>query len=92
MTTDAAFTVRVLWVSLAGVVAVLMMGIDKLLAKTGASRISERTLWLAALFGGFWGIMIGASIFHHKTSKESFWIPVIAATALWASALTYLAL
>jgi uncharacterized membrane protein YsdA (DUF1294 family) len=37
-----------------------MIGVDKLLARMGASRISERTLWLSALVGGFWGIILGA--------------------------------
>lgn len=76
------------WVTLLGVAGLLLMGLDKLfaVAKWG-SRVSERLLWTVALVGGFWGIILGALIFNHKTSKRSFWPPVVLGTALWVSLL-----
>ena len=61
------------------------MGEDKLQAIGQYARISERTLHEIALMGGFAGIVIGAKLFHHKTSKPSFWPPVGAAVVLWAA-------
>jgi uncharacterized membrane protein YsdA (DUF1294 family) len=62
------------------------MGIDKALAVGRLSRISERSLWSAALLGGFPGVFIGAYVFHHKTSKAEFWWPVAVSLVLWAAA------
>jgi uncharacterized membrane protein YsdA (DUF1294 family) len=54
-------------------------------------RISESTLHEVALIGGFPGIIAGAKVFGHKTSKVSFWPPVGASVVLWAVLLFYLA-
>ncbi len=78
------------WVGAASLLGFIAMGIDKLLAVGGHSRISERTLWLVALVGGFAGIFIGGRVFHHKTSKMEFWGPVIASAILWALAISRL--
>jgi len=61
------------------------MGVDKLLAVGRRSRISERTLWGTALVGGFLGIFVGGLVFHHKTSKTEFWVPVVVSALLWAA-------
>jgi len=58
---------------------------DKLLAKLGAYRISERSFFIAALFGGFPGIIVGGLMVRHKTSKGEFWVPIGFAAALWAA-------
>ena len=71
------------WVMLAGISGIFAMGLDKLLAVMGWDRISERTLHIIALLGGFWGIIIGAFLFHYKTSKREFWPPVFFAAAFW---------
>ena len=72
------------WLFLAGIVGVASMGLDKGMASYHwGSRISERSLWLIALAGGFWGIIVGAFVFHHKTSKGEFWPPVAAAVLVW---------
>ena len=71
------------WVMLPGIAGIAAMGVDKLLAVMGWDRISERTLHIIALLGGFWGIIFGAFLFHHKTSKPEFWPPVLFAAALW---------
>src|SRR2546425_2218802 len=68
---------------LAGISGIFAMGLDKLLAVMGWDRISERTLHIIALLGGFWGIIFGAFLFHHKTSKREFWPPSFFAAALW---------
>jgi uncharacterized membrane protein YsdA (DUF1294 family) len=68
-----------------GVVGVLMMGFDKLAAVSGSYRLSERFLWLLALAGGFWGVVLGGILFHHKTHKPSFWIPVGLAIIVWGA-------
>jgi uncharacterized membrane protein YsdA (DUF1294 family) len=62
------------------------MGVDKALAVGGFSRIRERTLWSAALLGGFPGVFVGACVFHHKTSKAEFWWPVAVSVVLWLAA------
>lgn len=72
------------WVGLVSLLGVGAMGVDKLLAVGRMSRISERTLWLLALFGGFPGVFVGGFVFHHKTSKVEFWGPVIVSAILWA--------
>ena len=66
-----------------GIVGIVLMGVDKLLAVLGWDRISEKTLHIIALLGGFWGIIFGAFLFSHKTSKREFWPPVLFAAALW---------
>ncbi|MBQ4610189.1 MAG: DUF1294 domain-containing protein [Clostridia bacterium] len=49
-----------------------MMGIDKALAKGGAWRVPEKTLFLLALLGGALGGIIGMYFFRHKTRHLSF--------------------
>ena len=75
------------WVLIASVFAFLAMGADKLLALCRVRRISERSLWLTALLGGFLGIFVGGFVFHHKTSKAEFWAPVAIASVLWTAAI-----
>ena len=77
------------WVALASLLGFAMMGVDKLLAVGRRSRVSERTLWLTALVGGFLGITAGAVVFHHKTSKPGFWAPVVVSTLLWVLAVAF---
>ena len=77
------------WIGLVSVFGFAAMGVDKLLAVGNYSRVSERTLWLMALVGGFVGVLVGGMVFHHKTSKTSFWGPVLIAAILWFVALLY---
>jgi uncharacterized membrane protein YsdA (DUF1294 family) len=78
------------WVALVSLVGFVAMGIDKALAVGRRSRISERTLWTAALLGGFPGVFIGGSVFHHKTSKMEFWGPVVTSAIVWMVAIVLL--
>ncbi|MEA4964445.1 MAG: DUF1294 domain-containing protein [Oscillospiraceae bacterium] len=54
----------------------LNMYLDKRKARTGAWRIPERTLLLAAFLGGSLGTLLGMLVFHHKTRKLKFQILV----------------
>ena len=76
------------WMFIIGSIGFAMMGADKGLAKLGNERISERTFFLLAFVGGFWGIILGSLIFHHKTSKAGFMGIAILAALLWIAALS----
>jgi uncharacterized membrane protein YsdA (DUF1294 family) len=66
------------------------MGVDKGIAKMGFfDRISERTLWVVGLAGGFLGIIGGGLIFFHKTRKPEFWVPVALAALIWGAIFVY---
>ena len=56
-----------LWLAAINLVAFALMGLDKWKARRGAWRISEKTLFLAALLGGALGGTVGMHLFHHKT-------------------------
>jgi len=78
------------WWFIMFLIGVATMGIDKRIAKTGGfDRISERTLWIVGLAGGFLGIVVGGMIFSHKTRKPEFWVPVALATLLWSAIFIY---
>jgi uncharacterized membrane protein YsdA (DUF1294 family) len=72
------------WMGIVGIGSALMMGLDKLVAKMHAWRISERSFFFVALIGGVLGVIVGAIIFHHKTSKTSFWPGILLALGLWS--------
>ena len=61
------------------VLGFILMGVDKWKARQNRWRISEKTLFLTALFGGSIGSLIGMYLFRHKTKKLRFsiGIPVI---------------
>ena len=63
------------------VLAFLLMGYDKKLAKRNQTRISEKALLTSAMLGGSIGSGVGMLYFRHKTSKNSylvkFWSIVI---------------
>ncbi len=83
-----SFSLRdvLLWLSALSILGVAAMGVDKASARLKwGERLSERCLWLIALAGGFPGIILGALLFHHKTSKGSFWPPVVLTVVLWAA-------
>ena len=83
-----AFSIRGIRGMVKWVVAYLIMNIaglvimweDKRRAKKHEYRISERTLWLVALFGGAIGATAGMQLYRHKTKHTSFKIgfPVLA--------------
>ena len=76
---------------LLGVVSLLafvLFGWDKLMAKLDRRRIPEATLWGAAFLGGGVGACLGMWVFHHKTRKGFFHIglPLLAALQLTLAA------
>lgn len=56
----------------ASIVAFAAYGIDKAAAKRQANRISEQTLLLLGLIGGWPGALVAQQLFRHKTRKRSF--------------------
>lgn len=54
------------------VIAFFVMGYDKSRAKKHGQRISERTLWTLAIFGGAIGSYLGMIMFRHKTKHTNF--------------------
>jgi len=78
------------WLVLVSLFGIGAMGVDKLMAVGRRSRVSERSLWLIALIGGFGGIIFGGMVFHHKTSKAGFWAPVLVSALLWIALAIFL--
>jgi uncharacterized membrane protein YsdA (DUF1294 family) len=54
------------------VITFVAFGFDKLAAWRGKRRVSENTLHLLSLFGGWPGALLAMPIFHHKRRKRSF--------------------
>ena len=67
------------YIVLMNLLGLALMGIDKWKARQGRWRISEKTLFLTALFGGSIGSLVGIYLFRHKTKHLRFTIgiPVI---------------
>lgn len=62
------------------VVSVIAYGFDKAEARRGGQRLSENSLHLIAVLGGWPGALIAQQWFRHKTQKRSFRI------VFWATA------
>lgn len=95
MEVSGLFSVQnlLIWFAIWGFLGTALMGEDKHLAvtqngKQHPTRISERTLHEVALIGGFIGIIVGAELFHHKTSKTAFWWPIVLSITLWLALLS----
>ena len=58
------------------ILAFVLFGADKLKARKGFWRISEKGLMLAALFGGSIGALCGMRLFRHKTKHKLFTIGI----------------
>ncbi len=54
------------------IIVMLIYGTDKIKAKRGSKRISEKALLLCAFLLGGCGAMLGMILFNHKTSKMKF--------------------
>ncbi len=66
----------VYYLVLVNLAAFILYGADKSYAKKNKRRIPERTLLFWAWIGGSLGAFLGMRIFHHKTKKPKFAIPV----------------
>ena len=73
---------------LISVFAFSIYGADKSAAVQGTWRISEATLHLLALVGGWPGALVARHVFRHKTTKQPFrtifWLTVVAHCAALA--------
>jgi len=58
--------------ALSSSIAFLMYWIDKRAARADRDRISERSLHLWAVLGGWPGALLAQKMFRHKTYKKSF--------------------
>jgi uncharacterized membrane protein YsdA (DUF1294 family) len=67
-------------------VCLIAYGWDKRQAGNGGRRVSERTLYLLALLGGWPGALLGQRLFRHKTQKVRFrivfWMVVLLHVAI----------
>ena len=61
-----------IWLGATSVLAFVLFGWDKLLAKLRRRRVPEAALLGCALLGGSAGGMLGMALFHHKTRKPLF--------------------
>ena len=72
MILDNLGTVLAIWFGVMSVILFFMMQHDKRLSRRHGHRISERALFLLAIFGGALGGILGMQIFRHKTQHMSF--------------------
>ena len=64
------------YIIIINLLAFIIMGIDKGKAKAHKSRISEDSMFIAALLGGALGVKLGMSAFKHKTRHKKFTIGI----------------
>ena len=74
------------------ILAFLLYGLDKMLSKTQARRIPERTLLWLARIGGGGGCWLGMTVFRHKTKHDQFKKLVPLWTVIWIVLLVVLGL
>lgn len=72
-------------VAVASAASFAAYGLDKRRAVVGGRRVSERTLHMLALVGGWPGAVLGQRHFRHKTRKVQFLI------AFWAVVVLHVA-
>lgn len=81
------------WLIAGSAVTFVFYGIDKALSKTNATRISEITLHLLALAGGFAGALLGMLVFRHKSNfrRHPLFLPIIiAGGVVWSYVIFWL--
>ncbi|WP_144510959.1 DUF1294 domain-containing protein [Bacillus sp. FJAT-22090] len=61
-----------IFILLMSITSFIVMGYDKSQAKKHKQRVSERTLWTLAIFGGGIGAYLGMQMFRHKTKHTNF--------------------
>lgn len=73
------------------IILFVLMGMDKSRAKRKEWRISEKTLFTMAIFGGACGGVLGMYLYRHKTKHNSFafGFPLLAAIQLCILVSTY---
>lgn len=66
----------ILYLAAINLAAFVMCFWDKKKAEKGKWRVSEKTLFILALFGGSLGLYVSMRMFHHKTRHKRFMIGV----------------
>ena len=67
------WTLAAVWLLALNLIAFCLMGWDKSRSKrSGARRVPEKRLFLAAILGGSPGAILGMYVFHHKTKHWYF--------------------
>ncbi|WP_269224346.1 MULTISPECIES: DUF1294 domain-containing protein [Flavobacterium] len=67
---------------LVNLIAFVLIGYDKKLAKNNKRRISEQTLLFWVALGGTIGSLLAMSIFRHKTAKTSYLLKFFSITLI----------
>ncbi len=80
---DPLFDYTLVWLAASSLVGLVAMGVDKSRAINYQRRIPEMALLTESAIGGFPGVVAGAFIFHHKTSKPSFMLIALASIVPW---------
>lgn len=83
-------TIILIYLLIANLTGLALMGIDKHKAKKHLWRIPEKTLFLTSLLGGSVGTLAGMYLFHHKTRHWYFVIGMPAILILQAILTFYL--
>ncbi len=81
------WTLLIVWIATSGLIGFALVGIDKARARDREWRVPEASFFALALLGGAFGILVGSSVFHHKTLKVTFMGVIILSAVLWAGAL-----
>ena len=71
------------------IAALIMYGADKIFAKKGMRRISEKARILVAAIGGAFGAYAGMELFRHKTKHTKFVVGVPILMAVHLGMLVY---
>ena len=72
------------------VIAFIIYGADKVKARRGQWRVSERTLLTLAALGGAGGAWLAMHVFRHKTKHRKFTVCVPLFIVLWGALLAVL--
>ena len=84
------FLIVLIYLAIINIIGFALMGIDKKRAIRGAWRISESSLFLAAVLGGSIGSILGMRIFRHKTKHWYFKYGMPAILILQVAAIIFL--
>jgi len=77
----------------AGIGSMAVMWLGEELSKSYVGTwLSYRMMILALIFGGFWGIVMGARFFPRMATKRGFWPPLVILEVLWLLGLGYMIL
>lgn len=80
----------ILYILIISFIDFCVCGWDKRCARKGKWRVPEATLLLLGLLGGCFGLLVGMSVFRHKTQHWKFKILVPLECVLWIAFIGYL--